>query len=132
MVNWFGAVLFGIFLLFMAFYRNRPKILKIFLLSTTRKITSLLSKIYNFLDTCAIYTKNWIKFVIFTLWPKVDRTRIRKFIKPISKRAKNRNFGHLNGLDWAKISKRNNDSENTENSRCGKKGKISWNFINKN
>ena len=134
MVNWFAGVIFGIFLLFMAFYRNRPKILKNFIPSTKRNIISILSKIYNFPETCAIYTKNWIKFVIFSFWPKADRnrTRIRKFIKPISKRAKNRNFDHLNGRNSATISKSNNDAENTENSRSGKKGKIFWNFIKKN
>ena len=130
MLNWLGGVLFGIFLLFMAFYRNRPKILKHFIPSIKRNITSILSKIYNFPETFSIYTKNWIKLVIFTFWPKVDRnrTRIRKFIKPISKRAKNRNFEHLNS---ANISKSNNDAESAENSRSGKIGKIFWNFIKK-
>jgi len=132
MVNWFAGVIFGIFLLFMAFYRIRPKMSKKFVPSTKIKICSILSNIYGLPNMCSSFLKKWLKFPIFTLRPKVDRnkTRIRTFLKPILKRAKNRNLESFIRLTSAKILKRNNDDENTEKSRSGKYGKIFLNYKN--
>jgi len=128
MVNWFGGIIFGIFLLFLAFYRNRPKWSNNCFSPVKRKMWSILSKIIDFPKTCTIFIKKWLKFTISALLPKVDRkkTRIRTFLKPISKRSKNLNFENFNRLN----SKSNNDDENTEKSRSGKKGKIFLNYKN--
>ena len=57
--------------------------------------------------------------------PTVSRKiqRNRKFITPLSRRSKNRNYQHYTNVNSPKNTKCKNDTENIEHSRSGKMGK---------
>jgi len=117
MIKWCGGVLFG-FLLFMAFYRNRPKLSKI-ISWTNIKLRSISSKIYDIPGRFALYIKKLIKLVIFTFWPTIGRNltkcKDRQFIILIFKPSNDPHFEY--SVNFSKL-------KNDENKGSGKRGKM--------